>query len=468
MTERRGGEDSRKRRHCIVGFLMPHATNETLRKSLHIAIGFGAFALKWIPWPIAAAICAVAIFSNWLLLHRIFGKSVARHERGFDEGIVLYPIAVLALILVFRNQQHYAAIAWAMLAFGDGVATLAGKSVPIAPLPWNREKSWGGFIACFLASALAGFTVIYWFQAGAPHIIFIAAVAATITESLALRIDDNVTVPFAAGVALAVAGISSPMPYGPWPNTIPWLVVNALLALAGYFSRSVSFSGALGGWVLGAILIFCAGWPMYVALLAFFVIGTATTKLGYQRKAKKGLAQEGGGRRGFSHAFSNVGVAAICSIAVSRLSGQEDLAPMVAVYLMGLASLATAAADTTASEIGQLIGKRAFLPLTLKPVPVGTEGAISVEGTLAGLIGGFLVAVAGVLSFEYGFLPAFSRTGVKAIALVTLAAFLGSYLESIAGSWNRKRIRPVPNGALNFFNTVAGAFLMYIAWQIAT
>lgn len=451
---------------------MAHVTNEVLRKSLHIAIGFGALTLKWLPWHMAAAVCALAIISNWLLLHRIFGKRVARHERGFDEGIVLYPIAVLALVVVFRNHLHYAAIAWAMLAFGDGVATLAGKWMRIGALPWNHDKSWGGLLACFAASTIAGVGVAWWMDYRHPVVVVIAAAAAAITESLALHVDDNVTVPFAAAVALVVAGIAPVPAVVTVSNAVPWLIANGVLALAGYFLRSVSFSGAVGGWFLGAILILGAGWPMYVALLVFFVIGTAATKLGYQRKAGKGLAQEGEGRRGFSHAFSNVGVAAICAIALSRLAHVETAAPLIVVtYLMGIASLATAAADTTASEIGQLIGRRAFLPLTLRRVPVGTEGAISIEGTVAGLVAGVLVAVASVAAaaspwFEYGVLR--DQMGVRAVVLVTLSAFLGSYLESIAGSWNRKRIRPVPNGALNFFNTSAGALLMYLAWQITT
>ena len=451
---------------------MPHVTNEVLRKSLHIAIGFGALTLKWLPWHIAAAVCLAAVFSNWLLLHRVFGTRVARHERGFDEGTILYPAAVLVLVVVFRNQLHYAAIAWAMLAFGDGVATLAGKWVRIASLPWNRDKSWGGLIACFIAAAIAGIAIAHWMDYRHPVVVLIAAAAAAVTESLALHVDDNVTVPFAAAVALMVAGIA------PYPNfvipssSVPWLIANGVLALAGYFMRSVSFSGAVGGWILGAILILCAGWPMYVALLVFFVIGTAATKLGYQRKAERGLAQEGEGRRGFSHAFSNVGVAAICAIALSRLAQVETaVTPMIVTYLMGFASLATAAADTTASEIGQLIGRRAFLPLTLRRVPVGTEGAISIEGTLAGLVAGLTVAAVSVAAlsspwFEYGVMR--DQMGVRAVVLVTLSAFLGSYLESIAGSWNRKRIRPVPNGALNFFNTATGALLMYGAWQITT
>jgi uncharacterized protein (TIGR00297 family) len=438
----------------------PHATNETLRKSLHIAFGFAAFFLRWLDWKVAALVCVAAIVSNWLVLHRLVGKRVARDARGYDAGIVLYPIAVLLLILVFRHRLHYAAVAWVMLAFGDGVATLAGKSVPLGRLPWNRDKSWGGLLAFLVAGTAGGLAVSYWLGTPMPLMVPAAALVAALVESLPLRVDDNLTVPFAAAVTLVIAGMQPVTPYAAWPDTIPWLLVNAALALIGYFTRSVNFSGALGGWFLGAILILSAGWPLYVALLAFFVIGTACTKLGYRKKAAAGLAQEEGGRRGFSHAFSNVGVAAICAIAVSRLArtpGGEELLPL----FMGIASLATAAADTTASEIGQLLGRRTFLPLTLRRVPPGTEGAVSVEGTLAGLVAGFAVAVAGMSAVDrmYGELAGFEW---RIVALITASAFFGAYLESIAGSWNRKQERPVPNGVLNFFNTAAGAILFYV------
>jgi uncharacterized protein (TIGR00297 family) len=340
------------------------------------------------------------------------------------------------------------------------VATLAGKSVPIARIAWNRDKSWGGLLAFVVAGTAGGLAVSYWLGAPMPWTIVLTAIVSAVVESLPLRVDDNLTVPFAAAVTLVVAGIEPVAPYAAWPDTIPWLVVNAVLALVGYFTRSVNFSGALGGWFLGAIIILGAGWPLYVALLAFFVIGTACTKLGYRKKAAAGLAQEGGGRRGFSHAFSNAGVAAICAIAVSRLARTADGAELLPLF-MGIASLATAAADTTASEIGQLLGRRAFLPLTLRRVPVGTEGAVSVEGTLAGLLAGFVVAVAGMAAVDrmYGELAAFEW---RIVALITASAFLGSYLESIAGSWNRKQERPIPNGVLNFFNTATGAMLFYL------
>src|SRR5438132_8153424 len=65
-----------------------HETNETLRKALHIAFGLFAVALLWLPWRIAAGIAVLAVIGNWLVLHRVFGRGVARHERGWDEGIV--------------------------------------------------------------------------------------------------------------------------------------------------------------------------------------------------------------------------------------------------------------------------------------------------------------------------------------------------------------------------------------------
>src|SRR5712691_6402615 len=144
-------------------FEMEHETNEILRKSIHIAFGFGAIALKYVTWQLAAAVCVVAIVGNWLVLHRIVGKRVARDARGWDPGIILYPAAVVALILVFNHQIEFAAIGWAILAFGDGFATVIGRTLPLAPLPWNREKSWGGTAAFILFGGLgaAGIAALF-------------------------------------------------------------------------------------------------------------------------------------------------------------------------------------------------------------------------------------------------------------------------------------------------------------------
>ena len=116
---------------------MEHQTSEGLRKSIHVTVGLFAVALKWIPWRIAALVAAVAVIGNWLILHRLVGKRVARHERGYDAGIILYPLSIFLLIVIFNWHIELAAVAWAILAFGDGTATLIGRAKPIARLPWN-------------------------------------------------------------------------------------------------------------------------------------------------------------------------------------------------------------------------------------------------------------------------------------------------------------------------------------------
>jgi uncharacterized protein (TIGR00297 family) len=453
-----------------------HAPNELLRKSIHIAVGFGALALHWLTWPLALLLAGAATLSNWLLLHRLVGRGVARHARGYDAGIVLYPLMVGVLIAIFRHALWIPAIAWVVLGFGDGVASLAGRHIGLAPLPWNRQKSWGGMIAFFIAGSIGALAIAALFGRADYGLVLLAVAVAAIGESLALGIDDNIVVPSCVAVVLAIGATAAvgaaPFVMPSWPA---WLIVNTLLAAIGLALRSVDLSGAIAGWILGAILIVCGGWPMYVALLLFFIIGTACTKLGYSRKARLGLAQERGGRRGISHAVANVGVAALCAITLSLKVDSGAPVQLWTIALMGLAALATAAADTTASELGQLFGRTPFLPLTLRRVPVGTEGAISVEGTLAGLAAGALVAAAGWLSYvtmiyASGLAPRFLPNMtfiVRPILAVTFAAVAGSYVESLIGSWNRKQAVPITNGALNFLNTVAGAFIVYaISWLV--
>ncbi|MDX1582287.1 MAG: DUF92 domain-containing protein [Thermoanaerobaculia bacterium] len=437
-------------------------SREGARKLVHISFGFFAFSLRWLTTGQAALVAFAALLFNRFVLPRVGGKRIARTEHGYDLGIVIYPLAVLILIVSFPTRPELAAVAWITLAFGDGMATLVGRNVPLVRLPWNRDKSWSGLIA-FVAIAFPVGCSGWIFVAGMGEgleqiawIVFGTVLASAFAESLVLHLDDNIVVPLTSGLSIALLSTFERFPSPALDvMTIAWLSANAFLAVLGYFARSVSLSGMAGGFVLGSILIAFAGWQLYVVLLIFFIVGSVVTKLGYRRKEAMGLAQEEGGRRGFCHAFSNVGIASILALSIPASSIDPRL-----LWLAAFASLATATADTTASEIGQLYGRRAFLPLTFRRVPTGTEGAISYEGTVAGAIAAMGVAVAGIwlLPFDLG----------PVIVVSTLAgsAILGSWIESVAGSWNRKREQRVPNGALNFFNTLVGALIAFAVASI--
>jgi len=439
---------------------------EQARKLVHIAFGFCAFLLAWLPTPAAAVMAVAAFLFNFYLLPRLSGGFISRQEKGSDAGILLYPLSVLALILCFPSRPEIAAAVWGILAFGDGFATLIGTALPRPPLPWNREKSVSGSVA-FLLFGSAGALALFLFVSDnrtllSPIVIVsVTTLLCAIVESSKTGIDDNVTVPLTGGLVMVALCTLRLVPHAQIDRAvIIFLIANVLLAAVGYAARSVSVSGMAGGALLGTILILFGGWQLYLVLLLFFVIGSGVTKLGYRRKQRLGLAQESGGRRGFSHAFANVGVAALVALLI-----RSSQLPEAVLFLSAVASLATAAADTTGSEIGQWLGRRTFLPLSFRPVQAGTEGAVSFEGTAAGAAAAFVVSLIGVILLQRSPFAAPPALFWPAVMVVTMSAFAGSYLESVLGSLNRRRGAPIPNGVMNFINTMIGAALALVVMR---
>jgi len=427
------------------------------RKVVHMAVGLMAFLVRFLG-PLWSAACALAaVLFNILLLPRIGGRKLWREAettRGAAVGIVLYPIAVLLLILVFHWRLEIAAAVWGVLAFGDGMASLVGMTIGRTKLPWNPRKSWAGSAAYVLFGTAGAAGLLLWTAPGRYDVAFAVAaglataLAGALVESIPQALDDNISVPIVAGLLLFCIVLSQ----GHWSDAIaaglPLRLaigagVNLLLAGLAYGIRGVDRSGAVMGWILGTAMWGFLGWPAWVLLLAFFVIGTGCTKLGYRRKAAAKLAQEKGGRRSARHAIANGGVAAVASVFAATTAFPMQFAMALA------GALATAAGDTAGSEIGQLWGRRTFLVTTLRPVPRGTQGAISVEGTLAGLAASALVAALGAAFGLYPWLGAVA---------VTIAAFLGSVLESVIGA-TLERGGLLDNEAVNFLNTLIGALL---------
>lgn len=441
---------------------MALSRGELARKVVHMMVGLAAFAVVFLG-PLWSAACALAaVLGNLFVLPAVGGRALWREDearRGRSLGIVLYPTAVLLLILAFWNHLEVAAAVWGILAFGDGMASVVGMSVGRRNLPWNRRKSWAGSLAYWLFGT-AGAALLLWWTVSHPlgtggrpievgFVVAVSALAALFAaalESLPQGLDDNIGVPLLT--ALVLFGLVSSEPTWAAFEPAPYLaalavgvVVNLLLAVPAYLVRGVDRSGAIAGFLVGTAIYTALGWRGYLLLLTFFVLGTAATKLGYRRKAKANLAQERGGRRGARHALANTGVAALAAVFAA-------VTPHQALYLLAFAAaFATALGDTLGSEIGQLWGRRTYLVTTFRPVPRGTEGAVSLEGTLAGLGGSALVAT---LGWAVGFYPP------SGIAVVTAAAFIGTTLESLVGATLERR-GLLDNEAVNFLNTLIGA-----------
>jgi uncharacterized protein (TIGR00297 family) len=420
---------------------------EWRRKAVHAGMGLIALSLRWLDWRVAAAAAAGAlVFNVWVMPH--IGRGIYRNRLARrDPGIVAYPAIVLLLILVFgQTDLPLVAAVWAMMAFGDPAAAIAGRTVGGPGLPWNAEKTWTGLLANWAVSGAASigvfsFVVRRWPQPDTVLVLMIGAGLYAFLESVRSGLDDNVVAALPTALVLYALNAHWPPAVAAGPPSARGLAValgaNLLVALAMGALRIVSVSGAVAGAVAGFLILAAGGWSAYGLLWAFFLLGTLATRLGYRRKAAAGTAQPNEGRRGVANVAANCVVPA-------------------ALLLLGLPSVAfvaafgAALADTLGTEVGTLYGRRAFSPLTFQSLPPGTPGAVSWPGTAASLAGAAAIAAAGLL---FGLVPP------AVVWVAGLAAFLGAMSESWLNDFGRRAGFGLDHEFANALNTFIGAMV---------
>src|SRR5439155_20494893 len=207
---------------------------------------------------------------------------------------------------------------------------------------------------------------------------------AAFMESLPWRLDDNLTVPLLSAVFLAglvrvdIERLARAAP-GLWRSLLLGTAVNLILAILFRRSGAVDRSGAVAGFVVGVLTFTFVSWQGFLILLAFFVLGTASTRVGLRRKLRLGIAQEKKGARSARHALANCGVAVYLAFLIAAAASPDVF------RLAFVCAYATAAFDTVSSEIGRAYGGRPVLITTLRRVPAGTNGGVSWLGTWTGL-----------------------------------------------------------------------------------
>ncbi len=440
--------------------------SETRRQSVHIAMVGFAFLLRWLsPWE-AAALAALALAFNAFVLPRAGGRALYRPvdlARGASLGILFYPASVLLLIVALPHRLDLVAAAWAILGIGDGSATLVGRAIGGRRLPWNADKTWSGLAAFVLAGGAAAVLLAWWTAPAVtprPGMAFlliaplVAALIAALVETVPVRLDDNLSVPFAAGVTLwALSQGSTAAWIANAPAVMdrlgPALAVNVAMGAAAVAAGAITITGAAVGALLGGAIYLGAGLPGWLMLLTAFAAATVSSKLGWARKSLLGIQEERGGRRGAGNAIANVLVAAAAG-ALATATGDTEPARLALVT-----ALTAGASDTVASEIGKAWGRRTLLIIGLVPVKPGTPGAMSLEGTAAGLVAALAM---GALAAALGLVPP------AAIMVVALASTAGALVESALGATFEGE-GVLNNDWLNFINTAVAATVALLVWR---
>jgi uncharacterized protein (TIGR00297 family) len=269
-------------------------------------------------------------------------------------------------------------------------------------------------------------------------------------------------------LVLPVAGASVVLQAHWWavnygPVAIWSLGLSLLFGVAVLQLSAATPGGAFAGAAVTASLMFStvtftpgerlAYAPWHTAMmpvLALFVLVHIATRLGREQKLRLGTAERRRGRTA-AQVAANLGIAALASegvvqswLADSRWFSHTAPELLLAV---GLAALAEAAADTVSSEIGQVLGGEPRMITTLRRSEAGTDGAVSLMGTLAGVAAAGIVAAVGT----------WALVGDRRFFVISCAGgIFGLFFDSLLGATLERR-GWLNNDAVNFLSTVSAA-----------
>jgi len=232
--------------------------------------------------------------------------------------------------------------------------------------------------------------------------------------------------------------------------------ISVVLAALVYLTRAATLGAAITGGIFTAALylltpgLHTALWP----LLALLVLTFGATRFGRRRKEALGTAEARHGRNA-SQVAANLGAATLSGIPLSAIhifspSTFNAHAALVAL----IAAMAEATADTVSSELGQVLGGEPRLVTTMRRVPAGTDGAVSLAGTLSGCAAAAVVVLVA--------LAALPLTRVDA-AIAVAAGVAGIFIDSLLGAIPERR-GWLNNDAVNALSTAAAAALG--AWAV--
>ena len=223
-------------------------------------------------------------------------------------------------------------------------------------------------------------------------------------------------------------------------------LINFLLIFFGQRLPFLTKKGWVHAGALGTMLWGALGWKGWISVCVYLFLGTLVTKIGYKNKASRGIAEARGGQRGPENVWGSAATG--CSLALLSCFFPEHLI----LFKVGFASSFTAKlSDTFSSEIGKRFGKRTFLITNLKPVEPGTEGAVSLEGSLAGLLGSFIMTIVMIkLSII---------SGIYVVFVVWFSSYFATILESYIGAIVQNKINWMTNELVNSIQTSLAAFI---------
>ena len=226
-----------------------------------------------------------------------------------------------------------------------------------------------------------------------------------------------------------------------WPFplvvVVSTMVVFALIALK---KRSLDPSGAIAAAIMGVVVLWTTQVEGLLLLLLFFIGANVVGKVSKRLQAKAfgkdsiGIIEKKGSRRDLMQVLAN-GLMAMVAGLIWYVCGSFP-----ALVMFG-ASIAEAAADTFAGEVGRLSKTPPVSIRTFTPVPKGLSGGVTLLGTVAAFVSSIIIGLCWFALFGV-------KSGVMGASVICLTGFVGSVVDSYLGACVQARYRDPDTGML--------------------
>jgi uncharacterized protein (TIGR00297 family) len=345
--------------------------------------------------------------------------------RFFDTKYLTYTLCALAALYGIGLLPFFVfATTLAMLVLGELVFQTGADDL-------------NTYLYYIISTAWAGVLVMAYLRETAILTIIFGIIAAVLLKVILLKYEDSLVIE-GIGIAMTMWLIQELNYQADLQMVVAAVIVGFTFAYFAYRSKTADLSGLFSSALVGIILLVFAGPKWFLIMLVFFVMGSAATKYKFEYKKRIGVEQGQSGARGYKNVFAN----GIVATAAAVLFGVFQQPIFIVMYV---GCVATAAADTLASEIG-VTGGIPFMITTLKRVPIGTNGGVTLVGETVALLGGLIVSVA---AFALGVIT------LPMVLVCTLAGFVGTNIDSVVGATLENR-GFLGNAGTNLLATIGG------------
>jgi uncharacterized protein (TIGR00297 family) len=363
-----------------------------------------------------------------------------------DPGMRLL-CATLAALLIMQT-----ALGIVHINFPLYVVAISFVASTFAPLAARRFEKLAGSIVYLIITVALGFPLVAIISSGAlssERILFLSMLGGLSGAFLHhVSKERDFTVPFGTAMVMWLFSFNYPLPE---MQRILAICIFALLLGAGaYYARAADAGAVLSETIVCLLVILFAGLPWFLLLLAFYLLGGAFTHYGYAQKHRLGIAQSRGGVRGYKNVYSNSLIPLIMAICYGVYGNH------LFIYAF-IGSVATANADTLASEIGKTSRSMPRMITTFKETEPGVDGGVTILGEAASLAGAIVI---GLLAAAMGMAGAY-----ESIAAAIIGGFLGTNFDSLLGATLQSR-GLLSNNGVNLVATAFGALVGAALWQL--